>query len=293
MAPPFHLLLHLVDEMYRWLKADPENVVVIHCNSGKGRAGTSCCCLLLYSGFFDNIYDCARLFGARRFDTNNKMGISQPCQVRFIHYFEAFYKGIVKSPQIKYLKKITIFSVPNTAGTFGNIGCKPYFEIYRVLGVHNELIYSNKDNKDQVRFYSRDDGFIQLDLDNLPLFGNILVQFKTVGSISNSNLFRTTFNTAFIGRNNLFEVNRRCISPEDLHKDTYTFAEDFFVRFTFEDYCKGEAGTNERRPCRSVETPLNEICDNCTSIMKEEIQHWREAQEILANHDRPSVETAR
>jgi phosphatidylinositol-3,4,5-trisphosphate 3-phosphatase/dual-specificity protein phosphatase PTEN len=221
------------------------------------------------------------------------MGISQPCQVRFIHYFEAFYKGIVKSPQIKYLKKITIFSVPNTAGTFGNIGCKPYFEIYRVLGVHNELIYSNKDNKDQVRFYSRDDGFIQLDLDNLPLFGNILVQFKTVGSISNSNLFRTTFNTAFIGRNNLFEVNRRCISPENLHKDTYTFAEDFFVRFTFEDYCKGEAGTNERRPCRSVETPLNEICDNCTSIMKEEIQHWREAQEILANHDRPSVETAR
>mgnify|MGYP002631915428 FL=1 len=54
-APPFHLLFNLVDEMYKWLKADPENVVVIHCNSGKGRAGTSCCCLLLYCGFFDTI----------------------------------------------------------------------------------------------------------------------------------------------------------------------------------------------------------------------------------------------
>lgn len=74
MAPPFHLLFHLVDEMYRWLKSDPENVVVIHCNSGKGRAGTSCCCLLLYTGYFDNILECARLFGSRRF--TDEKGIS-------------------------------------------------------------------------------------------------------------------------------------------------------------------------------------------------------------------------
>ena len=86
----------MADEMYKHLKKDPENVVVIHCNSGKGRAGTSCCCLLLYCGFFDNILECAKLFGSKRF-TDGK-GISQPCQVRFIHYFEAFYKNMVKSP---------------------------------------------------------------------------------------------------------------------------------------------------------------------------------------------------
>ena len=95
-APPFHLLFNLCKEMNNWLKTDPENVVVIHCNSGKGRAGTACCCLLLYSGFYDNILDCTKLFGARRF-TDDK-GVSQPCQVRFIHYFEGFYKRIVLSP---------------------------------------------------------------------------------------------------------------------------------------------------------------------------------------------------
>ena len=73
-APPFHLLFVLVDEMFKWLEKDPENVVVLHCNSGKGRAGTSCTCLLLYCGFYDNIKDCAKLFGARRF-TDDK-GIS-------------------------------------------------------------------------------------------------------------------------------------------------------------------------------------------------------------------------
>lgn len=73
-APPFHILFHLVDQMYKWLQKDPENVVAIHCNSGKGRAGTACTCLLLYIGFFDNIKDCAMLFGSRRF--KDEKGVS-------------------------------------------------------------------------------------------------------------------------------------------------------------------------------------------------------------------------
>jgi protein-tyrosine phosphatase len=60
--------------MYRWIKKDQKNVVVIHCNSGKGRAGTACTSLLLYIGAFDNILECARLFGSRRF-TDDK-GVS-------------------------------------------------------------------------------------------------------------------------------------------------------------------------------------------------------------------------
>ena len=73
-APPFHLLFELVDHMFQHLMKDPRNVVVIHCNSGKGRAGTACTCLLLYMGMFDNIAECARLFGSRRF--TDKKGVS-------------------------------------------------------------------------------------------------------------------------------------------------------------------------------------------------------------------------
>lgn len=74
MAPPFHILTDLVENMYNWLTLDPRNVVVVHCNSGKGRAGTATCCLLLYIGFYKEMIDCARLFGSRRF--TNHMGIS-------------------------------------------------------------------------------------------------------------------------------------------------------------------------------------------------------------------------
>ena len=55
-APPFHLLFLLVDEMKNWLLQDHENVVVIHCNSGKGRAGTATTCLLFYLGFYNNVF---------------------------------------------------------------------------------------------------------------------------------------------------------------------------------------------------------------------------------------------
>jgi protein-tyrosine phosphatase len=34
--------------------ADESNVVVIHCNAGKGRTGTAICCYLMYSSFCDN-----------------------------------------------------------------------------------------------------------------------------------------------------------------------------------------------------------------------------------------------
>lgn len=59
--------MKLVDEMSRWLQADPENVLVVHCNSGKGRAGTAIVCLLHYLGLSNNVYEAAQLFSLQRF----------------------------------------------------------------------------------------------------------------------------------------------------------------------------------------------------------------------------------
>ena len=51
-APPFNLLMKLVSNMVNFLKSSPINVVLIHCNSGKGRAGTAATCLLYFLGLF-------------------------------------------------------------------------------------------------------------------------------------------------------------------------------------------------------------------------------------------------
>ena len=62
-GPPFKFLYEIADQSYKWLKADEENVIIVHCNSGKGRTGTAICALLLFLGYFKNVDDCLRFYG--------------------------------------------------------------------------------------------------------------------------------------------------------------------------------------------------------------------------------------
>ena len=89
-----------------------------------------------------------------------------------------------------------------------------------------------------MRKYRTNEGKIMLPIKTvLPLFGNIMINFKTVGSMKNSDLFRFSFNTAFIQKSNVIVGTRWQISPEKLHKDHKKFTEHFQIIIEFEDYC--------------------------------------------------------
>ncbi len=71
-GPPFSFIFRIVQQSYNWLKgkskdlkilADPENVIIVHCNSGKGRTGTAIVAFLLFCGFFDNVDDALKFYG--------------------------------------------------------------------------------------------------------------------------------------------------------------------------------------------------------------------------------------
>ena len=59
---PFTFLPKIAKLAEIWLKADSENVIAVHCNSGKGRTGTVICAIMLYIGLYDNAEDCLRLY---------------------------------------------------------------------------------------------------------------------------------------------------------------------------------------------------------------------------------------
>ena len=54
-APFLITLIKACSAMYNFLSKDPDNVIAINCNGGKGRTGTLICCYLLYIGFADSV----------------------------------------------------------------------------------------------------------------------------------------------------------------------------------------------------------------------------------------------
>jgi len=44
------------------------HIVIVNCNAGKGRTGTSIACFLMYSGLAENAADAITFYGWQRFE---------------------------------------------------------------------------------------------------------------------------------------------------------------------------------------------------------------------------------
>ena len=83
-SPPLAFLMFTCHKIDCWLRADPLNVVVIHCLAGKGRTGTVIASYLLFCGLFAEADDALNFYAHKR--SINNWGVTGPSQRRYVKY---------------------------------------------------------------------------------------------------------------------------------------------------------------------------------------------------------------
>ena len=160
--------------------------------------------LLLYRHVFDNLDDCRDLFTKQR-----GVAVSQPCQLRYLDYFNSFIHGQVTSPSFKRLKKVTLITVPyHQRG-----GCQPCFDLYRCRGTSEDRIV----RVESKQWYTQADREVNFKLSKSQkdlLCGDYCIQFRAKGAVYGEvGICRVQFNTAFI-QDNMLVVGKSQVSPE-------------------------------------------------------------------------------
>lgn len=89
-CPYLQTMTNFCDSAARWLKADPQHVVALHCKAGKGRAGLMACCLLLRMGYQPTAAEAIAYYGKTR--TKNGKGLTVPTQLTSVGYYERLFK---------------------------------------------------------------------------------------------------------------------------------------------------------------------------------------------------------
>jgi tensin len=121
-SPPLGLLLKLILSMESWLKADKDNVAVIHCLTGKGRTSTVLACFLCWTGEAGFTRDPMKALEyialCKRYDSVDKLTI--PSQRRYIGYFSNMLDGVRPHQPPLTLKRIIMSEAPKVRTTSSN-----------------------------------------------------------------------------------------------------------------------------------------------------------------------------
>ncbi|CAI0406186.1 unnamed protein product [Linum tenue] len=112
-CPPLQLIPLFCQSAYSWLKADIQNVVVVHCKAGMGRTGLMICCLLLFLKFFPTAEEAIDFFNQKRCIDGKALVL--PSQIRYVKYFErilTYFNGKIQPGRRCMLRGFRLHNCP-------------------------------------------------------------------------------------------------------------------------------------------------------------------------------------
>ena len=141
--PLFNSLIKIVEDIVSYLKEDEMNTALIHCRAGRGRTGIVICSVLLALQVCKTAEQALEFFGNKR--SKKKRGVTGPCQVRYVHYFECYLNSFNNYCYIPHyiVRIVSIHSINFKIGLNGHENAIPifYFNPLSETNENQQLLY--------------------------------------------------------------------------------------------------------------------------------------------------------
>lgn len=216
--PSLKQILIFCTDAANFLLSNPQNVVVVTSENGRGRTGVMICCLILYMKIIKNAKDSINYYGIMR--SINNRGITVPSQMRYVHYFDKLIKKKGFSTEDTnidlnkfeegtkrkiIITKIRMFTIPLCS--FFRKKCRPVFQIE-----NGHSLYNSEDHI-KIKEYTKDSvGIVDFNIKCFKANGDIIFKFFHRNKIGHDSLiFRICVNSYFFPENGILTINKDMI----------------------------------------------------------------------------------
>ncbi|XP_008549661.1 cyclin-G-associated kinase [Microplitis demolitor] len=195
-APLLSALYQICQDIYRYLDADFNHIVVLYCVDGCRASATVACALLLYAGVLSRPEETITFFTTRRCQPPQL----QPSEMRSINYMSILHSGVYPHTRPLALRSLILQPVP--LFTRAKDGCRPYVEIYS----NGAFVFSTKKLEyEEMKLFDMMEGKVCLIIGDATVRGDVtIVVFharQQLGRVIGIKIASLHFHTGFISLN--------------------------------------------------------------------------------------------
>jgi len=188
-ACEFEMIKSFCKDVYDWLDEHPQNVAAVHCKAGKGRTGMMIACYMLYANMQPDAESALEYFAKKR--TQNEKGVTNPSQIRYVHYFSDYCKrkrrGKHAPPQKSmFVQSIRLTPIPSFVRKQSDI---------RFVIRNNHQVYSSSGSTTLKIIRGEDSVVFDIGNKLLHIAGDVVIRFYNRSSVQ---LFQCWVNTRFL-----------------------------------------------------------------------------------------------